>query len=251
MATAPKIEDISQILKRHLPVEYGAVLFGSRAAGRARPGSDWDIGVLGPAALGGAVIETIREELDELPTLHSFDVVDLTTVPEYFRETAVRGAKKILPSVALDTFAKEMIMPANTQVDLTAFESALARLPDALIQSQSEWIRDAAIQRFEFTFELAWKTTLRVEQASGLESGTSPRQVIKVALKADWIDDNELWLKMLDDRNRTSHTYNQMVAEEIFDRLPEYSDALSGLLACLQRELEPLEDDGEENAVEG
>ena len=251
MATAPKIEDISQILKRHLPVEYGAVLFGARAAGRARPGSDWDIGVLGPAALGGAVIETIREELDELPTLHSFDVVDLTTVPEYFRETAVRGAKKILPSVALDTFAKEMIMPANTQVDLTAFESALARLPDALIQSQSEWIRDAAIQRFEFTFELAWKTTLRVEQASGLESGTSPRQVIKVALKADWIDDNELWLKMLDDRNRTSHTYNQMVAEEIFDRLPEYSDALSGLLACLQRELEPLEDDGEENAVEG
>jgi len=251
MTTTPKIEDISQVLKRHLPVEYGALLFGSRATGRARPGSDWDIGLLGPAPLGGEVVQTILDELDELPTLHSFDVVDLTTVPEYFRETAVRGAKKILPSVALDTFAKEMIMPANTQVDLTAFESALARLQDALIQSRSEWIRDAAIQRFEFTFELAWKTTMRVEQASGLESGTSPRQVIKVAFKADWIDDNELWLKMLDDRNRTSHTYNQMVAEEIFDRLPEYSDALSGLLARLKRELEPLEDDGEENAVEG
>lgn len=39
MATTPKIEDISRILKRHLPAEYGAVLFGSRATGRARPGS--------------------------------------------------------------------------------------------------------------------------------------------------------------------------------------------------------------------
>ena len=241
MTTTPKLEDISQILKRHLPAEYGAVLFGSRAAGRARPGSDWDIGVLGPAPLGGAVVQTILDELDELPTLHSFDVVDLTTVPEYFRETAVRGAKKILPSVALDAFAKEMIMPASTQVDLTAFESALARLQDALIQSPSEWIRDAAIQRFEFTFELAWKTTMRVEQASGLESGTSPRQVIKVAFKADWIDDDELWLKMLDDRNRTSHAYNRMIAEEIFDCLPEYTDALSGLLDRLKRELEPPE----------
>ncbi|MBI5293612.1 MAG: nucleotidyltransferase substrate binding protein [Chloroflexi bacterium] len=241
MATTPKIEDISRILKRHLPVEYGAVLFGSRASGRARPGSDWDIGVLGPTPLGGEVVQTILDELDELPTLHSFDVVDLTTVPEYFRETAVRGAKKILPSVALDTFAKEMIMPANTQVDLTAFESALARLGEALAEAETELIRDAAIQRFEFTFELAWKTTMRVEQASGLESGASPRQVIKVAFKADWIDDNELWLTMLNDRNRTSHAYNRIVAEEIFDRLPEYRDALSGLLARLKRELEPPE----------
>ena len=39
MATAPKIEDTSQILKRRLPAECGAVLFGSRAASRARPGA--------------------------------------------------------------------------------------------------------------------------------------------------------------------------------------------------------------------
>jgi len=235
MNTTPNWVEVEKILKRLLPNDYGAVLFGSRAKGRARVGSDWDIGVIGPAPLSGNVIENIREELDELPTLHSFDVVDLTTVPEYFREAAVRGAKKILPSAALDPFAKEMIMPANTQVDLTAFESALARLHDALIQSPSEWIRDAAIQRFEFTFELAWKTTMRVEQTSGLESGTWPRQVIKVAFKVGWIDDDELWLKMLEDRNRTSHTYNQMIAEEIFNRLPDYRDAFTKLLAQLKK----------------
>ncbi|MEK7276626.1 MAG: HI0074 family nucleotidyltransferase substrate-binding subunit, partial [Chloroflexota bacterium] len=214
MTTTPKLEDISRILKRHLPVEYGAVLFGSRATGRARPGSDWDIGVLGPAALGGAVIETIREELDELPTLHSFDVVDLTTVPEYFREAALRGAKPVLSASILQTFAREMSLPAETSINLAAFEAALARLRDVILQPKTELVVDAAMLRFKHVFESAWRTTMRVEQDSGLESGTSPRQVIKVALKAGWINDDELWLKMLDDRNRTSHTYNQMIAEE-------------------------------------
>ncbi|MGH2522881.1 MAG: nucleotidyltransferase family protein [Anaerolineales bacterium] len=96
MGTTPKLEEVALILKRHLPPGYSAVLFGSRATGQARPASDWDIGLLGPQSLRGAVVESIREALENLPTLHTFDVVDLTTVPDYFRERALRKAMKLV-----------------------------------------------------------------------------------------------------------------------------------------------------------
>ena len=93
-ATTPDLAVVSKILKAHLPVGYAAILFGSRATDRARPASDWDIGIIGPAPLRGAVIQGIHEALEELPTLHTFEIVDLLTVPESFRENALsRGIK--------------------------------------------------------------------------------------------------------------------------------------------------------------
>jgi predicted nucleotidyltransferase len=93
MPTTPELEKVAEVLRRHLPSgEYRAVLFGSRATGRARVGSDWDIGILGPQPLRGATVQAIRDELDELRTLHSFDVVDLTTVPDSFRAIALQQA---------------------------------------------------------------------------------------------------------------------------------------------------------------
>ena len=96
MPSSPDLAEVARILKRFLPPEYQAVLFGSRATGRARSGSDWDIGLLGPRALRGATVEHIREALEELPTLHTFDVVDLATVPDYFREGALRKVVKLV-----------------------------------------------------------------------------------------------------------------------------------------------------------
>ena len=95
--TTPDLLEVSRILKRHVPSEeYGAVLFGSRATGEARPGSDWDIGLVGPRALRGATVQRIRDELDELRTLHTFDVVDLMAAPDFFREAALRRAVRLI-----------------------------------------------------------------------------------------------------------------------------------------------------------
>lgn len=97
MATTPKLEDISRIFRRLLPgAKYRVVLFGSRASGQARVGSDWDIGILGPAALRGAILQSIRDELEQLRTLHTFDVVDLTTVPDSFREMALKDTVRLI-----------------------------------------------------------------------------------------------------------------------------------------------------------
>ncbi len=111
---------------------------------------------------------------------------------------------------------------------LATFLAALARLEAALAQPKTEWTRDAAIQRFEFTFELAWKAAALVAREEGLEA-YSPREALRTALRLGWIEDDQLWLDMLDARNRTSHTYNEATAEAIFERLPRYAAALREL----------------------
>lgn len=113
---------------------------------------------------------------------------------------------------------------------------ALARLDAALAQPKTEWTRDAAIQRFEFSFELAWKAVSAYARSEGLEA-RSPREALRVAHRLAWIDDDGLWLRMLDDRNRTSHIYNEAVAQEIFARLGAYAAALGDL----RRRLSALE----------
>jgi nucleotidyltransferase substrate binding protein (TIGR01987 family) len=116
---------------------------------------------------------------------------------------------------------------------LASFEAALARLQDALAQPCNEWTRDAALQRFEFTFELAWKAARRAALKEGLEAA-SPRESLKNAWKLGWIQDDPLWLRMLEDRNRTSQTYSEATASEIYARLPGYAEALAGLARNLR-----------------
>jgi predicted nucleotidyltransferase len=95
LSTAPSIEQISDALRPALPAGFQAVLFGSRACGRAGRSSDWDVGILGPHPLDGAVVAALREALEAIPTLHSFDLVDLATVPDGFRELALRTAVRL------------------------------------------------------------------------------------------------------------------------------------------------------------
>ena len=95
--TTPSREEVRDILRRCLPSEdYRAVLFGSRARGGEHGrASDWDIGILGPTRLHGAVVQRIREELEALRTLHTFDVVDLSAVPESFRADVLAEAEPL------------------------------------------------------------------------------------------------------------------------------------------------------------
>lgn len=90
--TAPALDAVARLVRPLLPPGYRAVLFGSRAAGTARPTSDWDIGILGARPLDGATLERIREAIEGLPTLHTLEVVDLTSVAPAFREAALSRA---------------------------------------------------------------------------------------------------------------------------------------------------------------
>ena len=77
-------------------------------------------------------------------------------------------------------------------------------------------VKEGIIQRFEYTFELAWKTLNDLMQEDGLEvEKVSPKFVFKLAYQSKYIDEIEPWLKMTGDRNLMAHTYNF----EIFDKM--------------------------------
>lgn len=116
------------------------------------------------------------------------------------------------------------------QALLKQFKKALKRLKDALDQEPNEFIRDSAIQRFEFTFDLSWKLIKTyLEEEKGLLC-RSPKACFREAYKQELLEHDEFWLEMTDIRNQTAHTYNEKLAKEIFDKLPEivgYFDKLS------------------------
>ena len=106
---------------------------------------------------------------------------------------------------------------------------ATRRLSEALQSPESDLKRDAAIQRFEFTFEMAWKTLKRVLLYEG-EICTTPRQCLKAAYRIGLLDDEDPWLNMLQDRNLMVHIYDEQTAMEIYRRITSYQSAFMRLL---------------------
>lgn len=116
------------------------------------------------------------------------------------------------------------------------FLRAASRLQEAVSQQGGDILRDATIQRFEFTFEAAWKTLQLFLLHQGLEA-TGPRQVLKQAFAFGLIrtpDEADVWLAMLEDRNLTTHTYREELAETIAAHVrADYAARLVGLAETL------------------
>lgn len=116
---------------------------------------------------------------------------------------------------------------------IQAFDHALQRLMEALAKPEDSIVRDACIQRFEFTFEMAWKAIQESALAEGVECA-SPRESFRVAFRLGLVGRDPRWMAMVEDRNRTSHTYDEEVAQTIYRVLPEYAELLGRLLAKLR-----------------
>ena len=114
---------------------------------------------------------------------------------------------------------------------LEDFEKAIKRLKDAhqetLKHKEDEYytfFRDSTIQRFEFTVEILWKTLKSfLFEYAGIEC-KSPKSCIRDFFSAGYLTAEETanLLEMIDNRNMTSHTYHEEVAEKIFNDLHIY-----------------------------
>lgn len=104
---------------------------------------------------------------------------------------------------------------------LEDFEKAVLKLQEVLKLEKTEVVRDSAIKRFEICFDLTWKCIKVYAKKEGVDC-FSPRACFKVAFQIKLIDYDETWLKMLDDRNLTTHIYKEEFAEEVYSRLLGY-----------------------------
>lgn len=109
------------------------------------------------------------------------------------------------------------------------FRDAVDKLDDVLRQKKDEYMRDSAIQRFEFTFELAWKAMKAyLESEKGLKVH-SPRDAIRAAFQVGLIGEEIAWIEMIETRNLTSHVYREEMAERVYGCLPRYLVLLKSL----------------------
>ena len=118
---------------------------------------------------------------------------------------------------------------------LGKLSNALDRLAEILDEPLDEksYLLDATIQRYEFCIELTWKTLKHLIALKGKEV-TFPKECLQYAYKAGWIVNEELWLKMLKDRNLTSHTYEETTAMEIYQHIKTYYPAMRTLFETIK-----------------
>jgi nucleotidyltransferase substrate binding protein (TIGR01987 family) len=105
------------------------------------------------------------------------------------------------------------------------FEKAFRLLSDALtkgVRELSDLEKEGVVQRFEYTFELAWKTLKDYLEYDGVIIDVStPRSVIKKAFAAGIVKDGQAWIDMLESRNVMSHTYDEEVFEKSITEISE------------------------------
>jgi nucleotidyltransferase substrate binding protein (TIGR01987 family) len=81
---------------------------------------------------------------------------------------------------------------------------------------------DATIQRFEFSFELFWLLLKEIIKSKGVKDINFPRDVLSSAFSHNLISNEDIWLNMLTDRNKTSHTYDKELADIIYINIKSY-----------------------------
>ena len=130
-------------------------------------------------------------------------------------------------------------MKSETFDSMTYFTNALIRFDEALSEDISNPLAvDGSIQRFEFCFELGWKLVKKLLMDSEGIEALSPKKALQFAYQVGWIEDETVWLKMLNDRNSTSHTYREDYALEIYSHLSIHLDAMQLLKSKLDHVFE-------------
>lgn len=109
-------------------------------------------------------------------------------------------------------------------------QKAEKSLREVLAMPYSDVVRDAAIQRFEFCIELAWKM-LKKKMGS---SSVAPKAIVREGAQQGLIADPSEWIRYIDARNLTSHTYNEETARNVFETVQRFLPDLEKLRKKLE-----------------
>lgn len=219
----PVLESIISAGRRYA---QRVVLYGSRARGTHRPGSDMDIAFYGDTRS----FHAFEDAMDELPTLLKVDLhlIEKSTSPEFAQNIRKDG----------------IVLMENAPERAGQFAAALDRMAEAaeLYRQEPEnaIIRDALIQRFEFTYELAWKALKDHMNEIGFPDVRSPRGAIQEAFAQGLITpaQESTWVDIIKARNLTTHMYDEAIVSEIAEQivsryLPSFRQTLELLMADL------------------
>lgn len=122
-----------------------------------------------------------------------------------------------------------------------SYKRALAQLTKFIDKQDLNRLEEQGIiKAFEYTHELAWKLLKAFLSYQGTKDIYGSRDATRKAFNIGLIDNGEIWMKMIKDRNRTSHTYNQDTAEEIAGNIKEH---FFELFIPLQTKMQAIQDE--------
>ena len=131
------------------------------------------------------------------------------------------------------------------QQRLHNFSKAMLQLDEAMElmrqRELSKLEKQGVIQGFEYCYELGWNTLKDFLVWQGIDSIVGSRDTIREAFSKGLITDGHAWMRMLTDRNRTSHTYNEETAEAILTNIREqHHPLLKTLEQTMRHRVEPM-----------
>lgn len=225
------VEAVRAIILRHV-APTRIYLFGSRVTGEARPESDYDFAFDAPGATSEALL-AIRAEIENLHTLYRIDVANIATADRRFANR-VRDTGRVIYSATKQLRAQDGLMYFERALE--RFRIVVAERQHWIEQGNGDIVLDVAAKRFEFTYEMAWKSLKRTLDYLGIDAA-SPRMVFKEAYAAGFLEDEHIWLDMIEMRNLSSHVYDENEISRILLQLESYLEAFEALLIRLRKEI--------------
>jgi len=205
-------------------------LYGSQVNGEAKIGSDIDIAYDDPDFKSNFLIE---EEIDKIDTLVKIDVKNIAKTEDRFKNR-VKASGKVIYSATKQLRAEDGLY--NFLNALKKYESAVNRYEEFKSEGFGDVYLDLIVKRFEFTYEMSWKALKRYLEFLGFDV-KNPRQTFKEGYSQQILDDEGVWLDMIEQRNLSSHIYDELEISEILDKKENYLKAFQKLKTALERGL--------------
>ncbi len=116
-----------------------------------------------------------------------------------------------------------MVQEIRWQYRFRNFSRAYSLLSEALeegVDVLNDLEKEGVIQRFEYTFELAWNTLKdRLEYDGVVMDSVTPRNVIRTAASVGLVSDGQTWINMLEDRRITTHRYDIAILDDVLNNI--------------------------------
>ncbi|MBD3273017.1 hypothetical protein GF385_01545 [Candidatus Dependentiae bacterium] len=212
-----------KLILKYLP-NAKIYLFGSRALNKEKKDSDIDIAIDVGKKAPQEKVSLIRLSINDLNIPFEVDLVDIYNLPEKF--------KKLIKK--FDTFQQALIFLGDA-IEMYDSESKEKYMPH---------LRNSKIQSFEFCVDLLWKfLKTYFYEVSGKKLENSPKPIFRHCLSANITNEQETvqLLKMIDDRNLSSHTYHEGLAIEISNRIEKHYALLLKIAERLENLIEKLQ----------
>jgi nucleotidyltransferase substrate binding protein (TIGR01987 family) len=218
------------VLKHASPTRI--YLFGSRVTGDARTESDYDFAFDAPES-DATALQLMRGDLDQLPTLCRIDIANIAGADSRFANR-VRDTGLVIYSATKQLRAQDGLMYFERALD--RFRIVVAERDRWIAEGNGDIVLDVAAKRFEFTYEMAWKSLKRFLDYLGIDA-RAPRLVFKEAYAQGLLADEHVWLDMIEMRNLSSHVYDEHEISRILLELERYLAAFDSLLGRLRQAL--------------